>query len=714
MNRRVIHAVGISFLAWICLISLAHASLLNRQDIDKLLDGQYIVGEVQADLAVYPLFVKNPASPNGKPDLKAYAFETIDFEPIRGYSGKPIDLLVVMDLTGAFLDARLIDHREPFFNNPTGTKRLSDFSAQFIDLSIQHTIKTHDWLTPTTRDNQSADLQGVNHGTVTTKAINRSIVGAALKVAEAKLGADIAHVARRKSSNENVKHVAWDDLIARGMVSVTQITRNQIEKAYIGTASAGADTLALTKPNEIVLTFHTALVSIPSIGRSLFDSEGWRYLSSSRRASQALLITESGALTFIEDESLRVPDALPFEIKQKGQPLKVHDLSYDKGLSVPGYPKTTKAHLLIFDKATPLDPKEPFEVVYKLGRRFATNQVLNKAITKEFVLAYDFNGWRTKVYELIDTKWSALDWVQVWQSRWIEISFLLLGLLLLTVGLIAQQTTSASSQRLRIIRTAYLLFTVGFIGWFAQGQLTIVNITAAVESLTSGGDLTFLLNDPITSILWVFTAVTLLVWGRSTFCGWLCPFGALQELVSMVANAIGLHQQRLRTALDAKLKWIKYGVLTTILASLFVAPSFAEMAVAIEPFETAISFYFLREWPYVLWAVICLGCGVLVYRGYCRYICPLGAALATVNFLQRWSWIPRRDACGTPCQSCRHRCEYQAISPVGKINYSECFQCLDCVSIYQDQERCLPLIKELKFKRINDKRFIPIYVSGDL
>ncbi len=714
MNRRVIHAVGIFFLAWICLISLAHASLLNRQDIDKLLDGQYIVGEVQADLAVYPLFVKNPASPNGKPDLKAYAFETIDFEPIRGYSGKPIDLLVVMDLTGAFLDARLIDHREPFFNNPTGTKRLGDFSAQFIDLSIQHTIKTHDWLTPTTRDNQSADLQGVNHGTVTTKAINRSIVGAALKVAEAKLGADIAHVARRKSSNENVKQVAWDDLLARGMVSVTQITRSQIEKAYVGTSSAGADKLALTKPNEVVLTFHTALVSIPSIGRSLFDSEGWRYLSSSRRTSQALLITESGALTFIEDESLRVPDALPFEIKQKGQVLKVHDLSYDKGLSVPGYPKTTKLHLLIFDKATPLDPKEPFEVIFKLGRRFATNQVLNKAITKEFSLAYDFNGWRTKVYELIDTKWSALDWVQVWQSRWIEISFLLLGLLLLTIGLIAQQTTSISSQRLRIIRTAYLLFTVGFIGWFAQGQLTIVNVTAAVESLTSGGDLTFLLNDPITSILWIFTAVTLLVWGRSTFCGWLCPFGALQELVSMIANAIGLHQRRLRTALDAKLKWIKYGVLSTILASLFVAPSFAEMAVTIEPFETAISFYFLREWPYVLWAVICLGCGVLVYRGYCRYICPLGAALAAVNFLQRWSWIPRRDACGTPCQSCRHRCEYQAISPVGKINYHECFQCLDCVSIYQDQERCLPLIQELKFKRKNDKRFIPIYVSGDL
>ena len=85
----------------------------------------------------------------------------------------------------------------------------------------------------------------------------------------------------------------------------------------------------------------------------------------------------------------------------------------------------------------------------------------------------------------------------------------------------------------------------------------------------------------------------------------------------------------------------------------------------------------------------------------------LGAALAAVNFLQRWSWIPRRDACGTPCQSCRHRCEYQAITPAGQIQYSECFQCLDCVSIYQDDQRCLPLIQERK----REHRVIPVQLK---
>ncbi len=133
-----------------------------------------------------------------------------------------------------------------------------------------------------------------------------------------------------------------------------------------------------------------------------------------------------------------------------------------------------------------------------------------------------------------------------------------------------------------------------------------------------------------------------------------------------------------------------------IIASLFVAPTFASWAVEIEPFKTAISLYFMRSWPYVLWAGGCILLTMFVYRGYCRYICPLGAALASMSFLRRWNWLARRSECGTPCQSCRHRCEYQAIEQSGRITYRECFQCLDCVSIYQDEQRCLPLIQEKK------------------
>ena len=102
----------------------------------------------------------------------------------------------------------------------------------------------------------------------------------------------------------------------------------------------------------------------------------------------------------------------------------------------------------------------------------------------------------------------------------------------------------------------------------------------------------------------------------------------------------------------------------------------------------------------MLWAVTCLSLSVVVYRGYCRYICPLGAALAAFNPLRKWGWIARRSECGTPCQTCRSRCDYQAIDQAGQIAYSECFQCMDCVAIYQDKKQCLPLVKEIKRQHI--------------
>jgi polyferredoxin len=318
----------------------------------------------------------------------------------------------------------------------------------------------------------------------------------------------------------------------------------------------------------------------------------------------------------------------------------------------------------------------------------------------EFELPYVFHGWRAALSRALEAPW-----VEAWERRAVDIAILLSGLVVLSIALIRQRTTAASNRRLRGFRVGYLLFTLGFIGWYAQGQLSIVNITASLDALTTGNDLSFLLVDPMTVILWIFVGFTLLVWGRGTFCGWLCPFGALQELISLVTRRLGIKPRRLRGSVDRRLKWVKYVVLVVVIGSIWAAPNSTELAVEVEPFKTAISLYFVRDWPYLMWAIALLSLSVFVYRGYCRYICPLGAALAVLNPLRRWGWIARREACGTPCQTCRHRCDYQSISSAGQVSYSECFQCLDCVAIYQDDKRCLPLIQEKR------RPVIPILVN---
>lgn len=92
------------------------------------------------------------------------------------------------------------------------------------------------------------------------------------------------------------------------------------------------------------------------------------------------------------------------------------------------------------------------------------------------------------------------------------------------------------------------------------------------------------------------------------------------------------------------------------------------------------------------YAAFWLAFGMVTFKGFCRWVCPLGAVMAIGGLLRGRDWIARRAECGSPCQLCRVRCNYGAITRTGKINYSECFQCLDCVKIHDDATQCVPLV----------------------
>lgn len=669
---------------------MAGATTLTKGDIERELDGRFIVGEMPPSLPIWPLYQRVADDPNRKPELRGYAFESIDIEPVRGYSGKPINLFIVTDLEGRYLDVRLLEHREPLFRTESGTAKIAGFSSQFKGLSARHQIEIRGAGAATSRDEREAVLHGVQAGTVTARAIDRTLrqsVESVQALAEAALagGAQAGGLAARRSRDVDVRPLDWAQLQRRGMVSTTVLSRGEVERAFAGTRAAGTDIDAEQRPDELGLQFDLALVSLPQVGRNLYDDTGWRRVDASLRGGEALLLIERGPLS----DRLRGKQAANFVVEQDGKALPLRPVAIDEGLRYPLASREGRVHLLVIDAATPLDVTRSFDVSLHLQRRYGPFPTM--VVEKAFPLAYGFHGWRA-------TAWGWLDsaWFDQWKQRWWEIGLLLAALVVLSVALVRQRRLATNGRRLRRFRIAYLLFTLVGIGWLFQGQLSIVNITASLEALASGNDLGFLLTDPMTVILWVFVLGTLFIWGRGTFCGWLCPFGALQELLSRLTRALGMRHRRLRQAWDRRLKWLKYGVLATLLSLLWAAPSATEIGVEIEPFKTAISLYFVRDWPYVAWALACLALSVVVYRGFCRYICPLGAALAVFDPLRRFGWLARRDACGKPCQTCRHRCDYQSISSEGAISYAECFQCLDCVAIMQDEQQCLPLIRERK------------------
>jgi len=157
---------------------------------------------------------------------------------------------------------------------------------------------------------------------------------------------------------------------------------------------------------------------------------------------------------------------------------------------------------------------------------------------------------------------------------------------------------------------------------------------------------------------------------------------------------------------------IKYLVLLGLfglsLDSLAVAEQFAE----VEPFKTTFLLKFDRTWPFVTYAAFLLVINIFTRKFFCRYLCPLGAALSMPNSARLFSWLKRRPECGTPCKTCAKECEIQAIHPDGTINMRECHYCLDCQMTYFNDEKCPPLKKMARKKQQYKKQAIPVEVSN--
>src|SRR5690606_17879334 len=177
-------------------------------------------------------------------------------------------------------------------------------------------------------------------------------------------------------------------------------------------------------------------------------------------------------------------------------------------------------------------------------------------------------------------------------------------------------------------RLAFLTFSLVWIGWYAQAQLSVVNVLTFTTALRSDFRWEYFLMDPIVFILWVATAISLVFWNRGAFCGWLCPFGALQELTNKIARRLHVPQIKMSYGVNTRLASLKYVIFLVLFGYSLYELGLAEKLSEVEPFKTAIILKVIRDWPFVVFAAALLVAGLFIERFYCRYLCPLGAALA--------------------------------------------------------------------------------------
>ena len=671
----------------------ASAGELDRASIAKYYPEPYLVGERDADLPIWPLFRHAiPASD----ELLGYVFETIDLAPIAGYAGTPPNLLVAISPDGTFLGVNVISHKEPIFQHGVSEDSLVDFAKQYHGLSVKQSIK----LAPAHMAGQAApgtvNIDGISRATVSVRIMNESVLSAALKVARAKLGLSpaggTAPLVLNPDTGETLDPAT---LLAKSYLFTTQIRQDDVEKAFGPAFPKDADEIAGGDPNAATTDIWAAYLNIPAIGRGLLGKAAYEHLMSTfNPGDHAILVASRGRYGFrsAEQRSGAVPQFL--SITQDSLPINISDAVAVEPVASDALPHGLTWTVLRVIAEAGFDPARPWQMAMRITRK--NSEIYPRRETK------DFPATLKAPEEFFSAPEMELEgWRAVWKEQRFRIALAAGALLVLSLGLSNMRKLTANTRAYGLFRLGFLAVTLAGIGWWAQGQLSIHNLLALINAAKEKGDFGFLLFDPVSLLLWVFVLATLALFGRGTFCGWLCPFGAFQEFVSNGARALGIRQIAVPYAIDRKLRLVKYVVLASILIAAFVSTPVAEKLAEAEPFKTAITLGFDRAWPYVIYALALLGLSAFVFKGYCLYICPLGAALALLGRVRALDWIARRAECGTPCQLCAVRCRYGSIEPAGQVRYDECFQCLDCVAIYNDAKTCVPQVLARKGRTMN-------------
>jgi len=333
-----------------------------------------------------------------------------------------------------------------------------------------------------------------------------------------------------------------------------------------------------------------------------------------------------------------------------------------------------------------------------------TTMVINSAVVRSLHQVIQARGLLTAAHQdALRAQSQEPLWSLHWRERTLQIAGISAGLLLLLLILLFQDWLARRPNLLNPLRTLFLVYTLVFIGGYALGQLSIVNVLTFTSAITSGFSWESFLVDPVLFLLWSFVAMTLLLWGRGVYCGWLCPFGALQELAYRFARQIRLPSIEPPSMLHERLLALKYLILLGLFGISLQSLRAAELLAEVEPFKTVFTLRFHQEWPFVAYALGLLAVGLFVRKFFCRYLCPLGAALTFPSRFRIFEWLRRRRECGQPCQLCAVECEVQAIRPTGEINDRECHYCLDCQVTYWNDHKCPPLVDKRKKRELRTK-----------
>jgi len=261
----------------------------------------------------------------------------------------------------------------------------------------------------------------------------------------------------------------------------------------------------------------------------------------------------------------------------------------------------------------------------------------------------------------------------------------------------------------RNLRHLSQLFFVGFIAYTAIIHTLVGEtgdtVTASAEAycpmggfetlykyVTSGGS--FVQHTHLSNLVVFVAMLASVVVLRSAFCGWVCPFGALQEGVMALSKRLqkrfrvlknGVKALKARTAglplakIDRYARYFKYVVLAWLTWGTI---TYGYMVFRdVDPYSALLSLVEFSVGTGTVVLAIVFILSFFVERPFCRYACPLGAINGIVSQVSPMR-LERNDSLCKGCAICNVACPVALpVATANKITSPECIGCLECVEV---------------------------------
>ena len=609
----------------------------------------------------------------------AYIFSTVDIIAAVAYAPIPYDVIAGVTLDGHITGAKVVFHREPYvYNDPVRQPQLDTFLANETGqpLGGSPTMMRPDF---------------VAQATITARLMRAGVHDTARLVLATRVGRRA--VAEPTLDADAFILKSWNELVADGSAAHLRLTSGDVAAALakVGRPDTALD-VPLGKPDDLYSEIFFGLMTPAAIGANVLGVRGFEDLRTRvPQGAHVIFMASNGPYDFHGTSHFWKADGYRFNrvrIVQGDRTIGfVHD-DYQKLLTgaAEGLQSHRDAGLFTIPASAGFDPVKPWRLELLIN---AAGQLPALVIP----IAYKLPASLVLMPPAPPVDARAAAWIDAWHDARANVAILAVLLIALTAIFVFQDRLSRARRAHRLVRNGFLLIVLVWLGWTAGAQLSIVNVISYIQAPFRGFGIGVYLAEPLMVMIAAYTLVSLIVIGRGVFCGWLCPFGALQELLGQLSRALGVPQWNPSPALEKRLWMGKYIAAAAVLGLALFAPEGAGSVTEIEPFKTAIISKFTRAWPYVAYAVILLLIGLFSERAYCRFLCPLGGVLAALDRLHLVDLLKRRPECGNPCHLCERSCPVRAIEPSGKIITAECFQCLDCQVEYYDDKRCPPLVQ---------------------